>query len=139
QRAAAAAQNSYLGTGGSAHRLRNRSGWVEHGHHAIFDMERFRQLRGYKAELSEDPEFDQRLIKSGGRIWLADDLTITYFPRGNTNSLFWQYMIHGRERARTFIQHVGRKRIRHLILPSVAPIVGIGIFEPFYLPFVLHG
>src|SRR5439155_3370823 len=28
QRAAAAAQNSFLGTGGSAHRLLNRSGWV---------------------------------------------------------------------------------------------------------------
>jgi succinoglycan biosynthesis protein ExoA len=47
QRAAAAAQNSFLGTGGSAHRLLNRGGWVEHGHHAMFDLERFRKLGGY--------------------------------------------------------------------------------------------
>jgi succinoglycan biosynthesis protein ExoA len=139
QRAAAAAQNSYLGTGGSAHRLLNRGGWVEHGHHAIFDMERFRQLGGYKAELSEDPEFDQRLIKSGGRIWLADDLVITYFPRGDTTSLFRQYVKHGRGRARTFIRHGGRKRIRHFILPSVAPIVAIEIFAPLYWPLALPG
>jgi succinoglycan biosynthesis protein ExoA len=83
QRAAAAAQNSFLGTGGAAHRLLNRGGWVEHGHHAIFDLERFRKLGGYDGEFNEDAEFDRRLVKSGGRIWLADDLVITTF-RGVT-------------------------------------------------------
>ena len=134
QRAAAAAQNSYLGTGGSAHRLLNRGGWVEHGHHAIFNLEQFRKLGGYNDTLSEDPEFDQRLIKSGGRIWLADDLVITYFPRNNTISLFRQYFKHGRGRARTFVRHGGRRHIRHFVLPSVAPIVSIGFLAPLYWP-----
>jgi len=136
QRAAAAAQNSFLGTGGSAHRLLNRGGWVEHGHHAIFNLERFRRLGGYDNELkfNEDAEFDQRLIKDGGRIWLADDLAITYFPRNNTISLFAQYVKHGRGRAHTFARHGGRKRIRHFILPSIAPIVSLGFLEPLYSP-----
>jgi succinoglycan biosynthesis protein ExoA len=136
QRAAAAAQNSFLGTGGSAHRLLNRGGWVEHGHHAIFDLERFNKLGGYDDELkfNEDAEFDRRLIKSGGRIWLADDLAITYFPRDNTISLFRQYVKHGRGRAHTFLRHGGRKRIRHIILPSIAPIVILGFLAPLYWP-----
>jgi succinoglycan biosynthesis protein ExoA len=134
QRAAATAQNSYLGTGGSAHRLLNRGGWVEHGHHAIFDLEWFRRIGGYNDTLGEDPEFDQRLIKSGGRIWLADDLVITYFPRNSTISLFRQYMKHGRGRSRTFARHGGRKHIRHFILPSIAPIVAVGFFTPLYWP-----
>jgi len=137
QRAAAAAQNSFLGTGGSDHRLLDRGGWVEHGHHAIFNLSWFRKLGGYHDTLSEDPEFDQRLIKSGGRIWLADDLVITYFPRNNTISLFRQYVKHGRGRARTFLRHGGRKRIRHFILPSIAPIVALGFLAPLYWPLVV--
>jgi succinoglycan biosynthesis protein ExoA len=136
KRAAAAAQNSFLGTGGSAHRLGNRGGWVEHGHHALFNLEWFRNLGGYDAELkfNEDAEFDRRLIKNGGRIWLADDLVITYFPRSDTISLFRQYVKHGRGRAHTFARHGGRTRIRHFILPAIAPIAILGFLGPFYWP-----
>jgi succinoglycan biosynthesis protein ExoA len=136
QRAAAAAQNSFLGTGGSAHRLLNRGGWVEHGHHALIDLERFRKLGGYddKLKFNEDAEFDRRLVKSGGRIWLADELVISYFPRNDILSLFYQYVKHGRGRAHTFVRHGGRKRIRHFILPSIAPIVILGFLAPFYWP-----
>jgi succinoglycan biosynthesis protein ExoA len=134
QRAAAAAQNSFLGTGGSAHRHRNRGGWVEHGHHAIFNLELFCKLGGYESKFGEDPEFDRRLIKAGGRIWLADDLVITYLPRDNTISLFRQYVKHGQGRAHTFTRHGGRRRIRHFILPSIAPIVTLGFLAPLYWP-----
>jgi succinoglycan biosynthesis protein ExoA len=134
QRAAAAAQNSFLGTGGSAHRLPKQGGWVEHGHHAIFNLEWFLKVGGYDDTLSEDPEFDRRLIKSGGKIWLADDLVITYFPRNGTIPLFRQYLKHGRGRARTFVRHGGRKRIRHFILPSIVPIVTSGFLAPLYWP-----
>jgi succinoglycan biosynthesis protein ExoA len=137
QRAAAAAQNSFLGTGGSPHRLLNRGGWVEHGHHAICNLGWFRKVGGYNDTLSEDPEFDQRLIKSGGRIWLAEDLVITYFPRNNTTSLFRQYVKHGRGRARTFFRHGGRRHIRHFILPSIVPIVALGFLAPLYWPLAL--
>ena len=136
ERAAAAAQNSFLGTGGSAHRLLNRGGWVEHGHHAIFDLAQFRNLGGYdeRLQFNEDAEFDRRMIKSGGRIWLADDLVITYFPRNNTTSLFRQYIKHGRGRAHTFARHGGRKHIRHFVLPSIAPIVILGFLGSLYWP-----
>lgn len=135
ERAAAAAQNSFLGTGGAAHRLLNRGGWVEHGHHALIDLEWFRKVGGYEEiQYNEDAEFDQRLIKSGGRIWLADDIVITYFPRDNTISLFRQYVTHGLGRARTFARHGGRRHIRHFILASILPIVILGFLAPLYWP-----
>jgi len=136
QRATAAAQNSFLGTGGSAHRLLNRGGWVEHGHHALFNLEQFRKAGGYddKLEFNEDAEFDRRLIKKGGRIWLADDLVITYFPRDNAISLFLQYVKHGRGRAHTFVRHGGRTRMRHFMLPSIAPMAILGFLGPLYWP-----
>ena len=134
QRAAAAAQNSFLGTGGSAHRLLNRGGWVEHGHHALIELNWFRKLCGYQSDIGEDPEFDQRLIQCGGKIWLADDIVITYFPRTHTISLFRQYVKHGRGRARGFIRHGGRRHIRHFILPPIAPILILGLLAPLYWP-----
>ena len=129
QRAAAAAQNSLLGTGGSAHRLMNRGGWVEHGHHALLDLSWFLNLGGYQSDIGEDPEFDRRLTQCGGKIWLADDIVVTYFPRRNTVSLFRQYLRHGRGRARGFIRHGGRKG-RHFILSSIAPLVMLGFLAP---------
>lgn len=134
QRSAAAAQNSILGTGGAAHRLLNRGGWVEHGHHALFSLEQFRQLGGYDVTMTinEDAEFDRRLIKAGGRIWLADDLAIAYFPRKNTFSLFRQYFGYGRGRARTFARQGGRTHLRHFILPSILPIVLLSLFAPLH-------
>lgn len=133
QRAAATAQNSLLGTGGSAHRLLNRGGWVEHGHHALLDLSWFRNLGGYQSDIGEDPEFDRRLTRRGGKIWLADDIVVTYFPRRNTISLFRQYVRHGRGRARSFIRHGGR-RGRHYILSSIAPMLMLGFLAPLYLP-----
>jgi succinoglycan biosynthesis protein ExoA len=109
---------------------------VEHGHHALLNLNWFRKLGGYQSDVGEDPEFDRRLIKSGGKIWLADDIVITYFPRKNTFSLFRQYVRHGRGRTRVFIRHGGR-RVRHCILASVAPMVLLGFLAPLYWPLAL--
>src|SRR6185312_14371827 len=80
QRAAAVAQNSFLGAGGSPHRRDGVEAFVDHGHHAFFDMERFVALNGYNETQShnEDAEFDVRLTRSGGRIWLTRATSVTY-------------------------------------------------------------
>jgi succinoglycan biosynthesis protein ExoA len=85
--AAATAQNTFLGTGGAPHRIGARSGWVDHGHHALFLLGKFMGIGGYdeffdnkKLRSAEDVDFDARLCDSGGRIWLANDIEVTYFP-----------------------------------------------------------
>ncbi len=89
QKAIAAASNSRLGNGGSAHRRSGISGYVDHGHHAAFDRETYLALGGYDESFrhNEDAEYDQRVIRSGKRIYLLGDLAIRYFPRAGLGSL----------------------------------------------------
>ena len=125
QRAAAAAQNSRVGTGGSAHRREARAAWVDHGHHALFDLPRFLAIGGYDETFAanEDAEFDARLHQSGGRIWLSDEVAVVYHPRAAPGELFTQYVRHGAGRARMLLRHRARPRIRQLLPVAVAPAV----------------
>lgn len=121
QEAFAAAQNSRLGNGGSAHRCGERSGIVEHGHHAAFRRGVFLKLGGYDESFThnEDAEFDKRLVMSGERIYLNSDLPVTYYPRSSFISLARQYWWHGWGRAGTMIKHAAIPRLRQVLPPVV--------------------
>ena len=125
--AASMAQNSKLGTGGAAHRSGGKSDWVDHGHHALMTIERFRSLGGYDPRFShnEDAEYDTRLRKAGGRVWMAGDLVVGYVPRGTVRTLFRQYFNYGRGRARTVRLHGERLKPRQAAPLLVAPAVVI--------------
>jgi succinoglycan biosynthesis protein ExoA len=123
QCAAAAAQNSILGSGGSAHRRQGKAEFVDHGHHALFDLELFLKVGGYDEALShnEDAEFDVRLARAGGKIWLTRETQIVYFPRSKPKDLFRQYMDYGRGRATTMLRHKMRPKVRQILPACVAP------------------
>lgn len=117
QRAIAAAQNSVLGNGGSRHRRRASSGFVEHGHHAAFLRDAFCSIGGYdeSAPFNEDAEFDVRLLRSGGRIYLDGQLAIDYYPRSSFLALARQYFCHGWGRANTVLKHGMLPKLRQLL------------------------
>lgn len=129
QIAAATAQNSRIGAGGSAHRIGGESGWIDHGHHALMRIEAFKRIGGYDAAFShnEDAEYDRRLTASGGRIWFQGDLAIDYFPRRTPGSLFRQYVNHGRGRARTVVKHRMPLKPRQLAPAMVGPAVAVAL------------
>jgi succinoglycan biosynthesis protein ExoA len=116
QKAIAAAQNSRLGNGGSSHRIAGSSGYVDHGHHAVFDRAVFQSVGGYDETMpsNEDAELDRRLTGAGHRIWLCGDATIEYFPRSNLRSLARQYFAYGSGRASTMLRHRMRPKLRQL-------------------------
>ncbi len=130
QRAVAAAQNSALGVGGSAQRTGGASRFVDHGRHALFDLQRFRAVGGYDESFraNEDAEFDARLTRAGGRIWLSQELTITYYPRTTLRGLFRQYLAYGQGRARMLLRHRRRPKLRQLLPMGVAPAVALAAF-----------
>jgi succinoglycan biosynthesis protein ExoA len=135
QSAAAAAQNSLLGVGGSAHRMGRASGWVDHGHHALFDLEHFFGVGGYDEgfRANEDAEFDVRLVRNGGRVWLSGEVRVTYYPRSTALSLFRQYLHYGQGRARTLLRHRMRPKLRQLLPAAVFPaavLAPLGVLEP---------
>jgi succinoglycan biosynthesis protein ExoA len=123
QRAAATAQNSPLGTGGSPHRHIGTGRFVDHGHHALFQMSRFLALGGYDEGFptNEDAELDHRQLQSGARIWLEPSLALDYLPRSTPGSLFRQYLRYGRGRAMTIRRHRMRVKVRQ-VLPLAPPL-----------------
>ena len=133
QRAAAASQNSYLGTGGSAHRMVGGAGaWVEHGHHALVALDTFVAVGGYDESYShnEDAELDHRILNSGGRIWLEPELSIVYYPRKTVRSLARQYFKYGSGRAMTVARHGGRRRLRQILPLGIAPLWCLLVLAP---------
>lgn len=132
QKAVAAAQNSRFGNGGSAHRRRaGVSGWIDHGHHAAFDREFFLKIGGYDESfaVNEDAEYDIRVHKAGGRVWMESSALIEYFPRRSPVSLARQYYRYGSGRARTVIKHSARLKLRQAfpVAVFVACAVGVGL------------
>lgn len=137
QKGIAAAQNSRLGNGGSAHRNAAQGRFVEHGHHALFKLSAFRASGGY-CELmpcNEDAELDVRLAAAGGRIWIEPDLTIVYHPRRSLLALFHQYLGYGKGRATTIRRHRVRARGRQLLPLGVVPallLAPLGLVHPLF-------
>ena len=139
QRAAAAAQNSVLGTGGSAHRAGGARRWVDHGHHALFRTATFRAAGGYDESFShnEDAELDLRITQMGGKILLAADVLIDYFPRTRASALWRQYFKFGEGRARTALKHKTPLKPRQLVPAMIAPAVALAVLAPLSPMFAL--
>ncbi len=143
QVAVAVAQNSVIGTGGSAHRVQSEGQWVEHGHHALMRLEKFIEVGGYCEAMpcNEDAELDHRLTTAGARIWLEPDAAIVYFPRATPKRLWIQYYKYGIGRACNLQRHRMKPRLRQLIPLAVPCAVGLLPLWPlhwiFAVPFFL--
>jgi succinoglycan biosynthesis protein ExoA len=139
QSAVAIAQNSRIGTGGSAHRMAGASTWVDHGHHAAFRRTLFEQAGGYDTsfEANEDAELDARLRGLGGRIWLDATIPVIYYPRVTIRGLARQYFRYGSGRARTSSKHSERLRLRQMLPPAVAVAIGGSLIGALLVPALL--
>lgn len=125
-----------IGAGGAMHRGGQRSGWVAHGHHAAFRLDKFRELGGYDTSFraNEDAEYDQRLIQTGGRIWLDAEIRIGYFPRDTLRGLWKQYWQYGLGRARNCAKHRTKLALRQMIPLFHVILIAIALFlSPFTL------
>jgi succinoglycan biosynthesis protein ExoA len=143
QHSVAEAQNSKLGNGGAVHRGGAvSSGWVDHGHHAAFDLQTFLSLGGYDETfaVNEDAEYDVRLAKSGGRVWMERSAEINYYPRRTATSLARQYFRYGQGRSKTLFKHSIRPRPRQMAPLAIFWAMGVSIaLAPFSLLLALPG
>ena len=134
-RATAWVVDTVLGSGGAAHRGGRVSGFVDHGHHAAFDLSWFRRAGGYDETFThnEDAEYDVRLAKAGGRIYLDAAIRIQYIPRDTLKGLARQSYNYGKGRARTLRKHGGRPKLRQF-LPAAALLGTAGglLMAPLY-------
>ncbi|WP_353227646.1 glycosyltransferase family 2 protein [Novosphingobium sp.] len=133
-RAIAWVSDTPLGSGGSAHRGGARAGWIDHGHHAGWRLGSYLAAGGYDESFThnEDAEFDCRLTRLGGRIWIDPAIRLTYFVRPTLRALWRQYCNYGRGRSRTVRRHPSSLRLRQFLVPcGVSAIVMATLGAPF--------
>ncbi len=107
QRCVAAALRSPLGIGGSKYRKSDEEGFVESVWPGAFDRRVFERVGLFdpKAITNEDAELNQRILESGGRVYMSREIVSHYYPRESMRALARQYFKYGQGRARTLIKH----------------------------------
>ena len=109
QRCVSAALASPLGVGGSRYRQADAEGFVESVWPGAFRRAVFERVGLFdpNATTNEDAELNQRIVASGGRVYLSRDIVVHYYPRSSMRALARQYFGYGRGRARTLLKHRG--------------------------------
>ena len=106
QRALCAALTSPLGVGGAKYRSADAEGFVDTVFLGAFRRRVFETVGLWDpgAITNEDAELNQRILDSGGQIYLSRDIVVHYFPRDSFQTLAKQYYKYGRGRARTLLK-----------------------------------
>ncbi len=117
QRALCAALTSPLGVGGAGYRDASQEGFVDTVFLGAFRRKIFETIGLYdpRAITNEDAELNQRLLESGGKIYLSREIEVHYYPRDSFKALAKQYYKYGRGRARTLLK-LGR-------FPTIRPAI----------------
>ncbi len=126
QRALCAALASPLGVGGAKYRSVDADGFVDTVFLGAFRRRVFETVGMWdpRAITNEDAELNQRILESGGQIYLSRDIVVHYFPRDSYATLAKQYFKYGRGRARTLIKLGGFPTLRPA-LPFLL-VAGVG-------------
>src|SRR5689334_19534065 len=106
QHALCAALTSPLGVGGARYRSSEAEGFVDTVFLGAFRRRVFETVGLWDpgAITNEDAELNQRILDSGGQIYLSKDIVVHYFPRDSLRTLAKQYFRYGRGRARTLLK-----------------------------------
>jgi glycosyltransferase involved in cell wall biosynthesis len=106
QRALCAALASPLGVGGARYRSPDAEGYVDTVFLGAFRRRVFETVGLWDpgAITNEDAELNQRILDSGGQIYLSREIVVHYFPRDSFKALARQYYKYGIGRARTLLK-----------------------------------
>ena len=114
----ALAQSSFFGVGGVAFRTgRKIPGYVDTVAFGAYQRGVFERIGNFDEELvrNQDDEFNFRLIKSGGKIWLDPAIRSTYYSRANLRSLWRQYFQYGFWKVRVIQKRGAIPSLRHIV------------------------
>lgn len=137
QRALSAALDSPLGVGGSSYRSADKEGFVDTVFNGAFRRKVFDRVGMYDpgAITNEDAELNQRILQSGGRVYLSREIQAWYYPRDTLKGLAQQYFKYGRGRARTLLKHKTLPSPRplgpFLMVVSGAALLATSAVQPF--------
>lgn len=80
---------SPFGVGGAAFRTGGKSGWVDTVPFGTFRKDYYESIGGFDERLarSEDNEINYRIRKNGGKIYMTDEMAVTYYCRETVSAL----------------------------------------------------
>ena len=116
-RAIARAQSSPFGVGGARFRYSTRAGYVDTLAFGAYPRRVFERIGLFDEELvrNQDDEFNLRLTRTGGKIWLDPEIRSTYYSRTTLPALWKQYFEYGFWKVRVIQKHGRPASWRHLV------------------------
>ena len=129
-RSIAAAAAHPLGVGDAFYRFADRSGPVDTVPFGAFRRDLVEKIGGFDETLqaNEDYEFNVRVRKSGGTVWLDPSIRSVYFTRSTLGALLRQYWKYGYWKARMLRRYPRTLRWRQALPPLfVASLLLLGL------------
>lgn len=119
QRAISFCMSHPLGVGNAQFHLGNRSGYVDTVYLGCFKRAVFEKVGLFDPAMTpnEDSEFNLRVRKSGGTVYLDSNIRVGYFPRDTLAKLARQYYRYGQGRCRTSKKHKAFTSMRQVVPP----------------------
>ena len=129
-RCIALATGSRFGVGNSRFHYDEHGGEAETVYLGCFRRVIFERVGLFDEGLirNQDDELNDRIVASGGRIWLDPRIRSTYYNRGSYRSLWRQYYQYGYWKVRVLRRHPEARRARHLAPAAlVAALAGAAL------------
>jgi cellulose synthase/poly-beta-1,6-N-acetylglucosamine synthase-like glycosyltransferase len=113
----ALAQSSPFGVGNAAFRYATKERYVDTLAFGAYRREVFDRIGLFDPALvrNEDDEFNLRLVRAGGKIWLCPTIQSTYYARSNLRGLWKQYFGYGFWKVCVLQKHGRPASWRHLV------------------------
>ncbi len=114
------AMSSPFGVGNAHFRTGAKDGYVDTVAFGAYRKEVFEKIGLFDEELArnQDDEFNYRLLKNGGKIWLSTATSATYYVRSSFQKLFKQYFQYGYWKVYVNKKHKSITTLRQLV-PAV--------------------
>jgi len=127
--AVAAAMSHAVGVGNAKHRLPDYEGYAEGACYPMFRREVFETVGLYDENLirNQDDEFNFRLTRKGGKVFISPRARCTYYVRETPSQLFQQYFQYGLWRVAVLRKHRLPASVRQIIPPAFIGLTVISL------------
>lgn len=135
--AVALATSSPFGVGGSRFHYSEQEEYVDSVYMGAWRKDVFERIGMFDEELvrNQDDEFNYRLRKFGGKIFISPKIKSTYTVRSNPKALWRQYYQYGFWKVRVLQKHPRQMSLRQFIPPLfVAALLASALAALFYPP-----
>lgn len=124
-----------LGVGDARYRTGSAAREVDTVAFGAYRSSLVKQIGGYDESLlaNEDYEFNVRIRKSGGKIWLDPEIRVSYIARSTLRSLAVQYWRYGYWKLRMLVRYPETFRWRQISGFFVLSWLGLGILSLWFV------